>query len=225
VKRETRIEVGARWDEIPPGTTSATLAVTGPNGRRTVIRVPVHRPVLGPQPGSGFVEAGGVVSIEAEHYARAVVPAGREWLRIADHGRTLSGMTPLPVDSAASTPGADAMRLEYAMHLFTTGKVTVHATLAPTQKFQPGPGLRFAISFDDDPPQVVNIHADDSRAHWSKTVSDGVTVHATEHVIAKPGAHTLKYWVLDPGLVLHKLVVDTGGLLPSYLGPPESPRR
>jgi len=225
VARETRIEVGAAWDQVPAGATGATLTVSGPNNRRTVVQVPVHKPSTGPAAGVGFVETRGVVAMEAEHYSRAVAPSGREWLRIADHGRTLSGVTPLPVDVAASTQGADAMRLEYNMHLFTAGKVTVHATLAPTQKFQPGPGLRFAISFDDDPPQVVNLHADESRAHWGKTVSDGVTVLTTDHVIAKAGAHTLKYWVLDPGLVLQKLVVDAGGLLPSYLGPPESPRK
>jgi hypothetical protein len=28
---------------------------------------------------------------------------------------------------------------------------------------------------------------------------------------------------LDPGLVLQRVVVDAGGLKPSYLGPPESP--
>jgi hypothetical protein len=32
----------------------------------------------------------------------------------------------------------------------------------------------------------------------------------------------LKFWVLEPGVVLHKLVIDAGGLKPSYLGPPES---
>jgi len=66
------------------------------------------------------------------------------------------------------------------------------------------------------------VHADGSLAAWEKSVADGVTVLHSRHVIAEPGFHVLKLWTLDPALVLQKLVVDTGGLRPSYLGPPES---
>jgi hypothetical protein len=34
----------------------------------------------------------------------------------------------------------------------------------------------------------------------------------------------LKYWYVTPGVVLERIVIDAGGLKPSYLGPPESPR-
>jgi hypothetical protein len=164
--------------------------------------------------------------MEGEHYASAVAPAGREWKIIPNHGRTLSGVTPWPVmATAAAIDPADGMRLEYRMYLFSQGSVSVDAYLAPTQKFQPGSGFRYAISFDDEAPQVVNVHADESLGAWERAVADGVKVLTSRHAIARPGYHVLKFWAIEPGLVLQKLVVNTGGLRPSYLGPPESVRR
>jgi hypothetical protein len=53
-------------------------------------------------------------------------------------------------------------------------------------------------------------------------VSDGVAILTSKHEIRRAGYHVLKFWALDPGVVLEKLVVDAGGVRPSYLGPPES---
>ena len=42
------------------------------------------------------------------------------------------------------------------MCLFHAGKVDVNAILGSSQNFVPGRGLRFAMAFDDQPPQIIN---------------------------------------------------------------------
>jgi hypothetical protein len=94
----------------------------------------------------------------------------------------------------------------------------------------PTDGLTYAISVDGAAPQLVNITAasgaDDTTMNrqWERNTSDNVNRTVTTHQIVRAGRHTLKVWVVDPTVVLQKLVVDTGGLQPSYLGPPESRR-
>jgi hypothetical protein len=221
VDKQQRLLVDVRWDRVPADAAVAHVIITGPEGAQASVEVPLSHARA--EKLSGFVETGGVVAIEAEHHSRAVAPPGREWLRVPGHGHTLSGITTLPVDAPPATL-ADGMRLEYDVNLFKAGKVKVQATLAPTLKFRPGPGFRYAVSFDDQAPVVVDVHADSSQRHWERTVSEGVTRMMSEHQIAQPGRHTLRFWALDPGLVLQRLVIDAGGLKPSYLGPPESPR-
>lgn len=221
VAKDQRILVDVDWDAAPAGASSAELTIGGPLGARIKVTVPVNRQAA-TEPLPGHVETGGAVSIEAEHYTRALAPPGREWLTIPDYGHTLSGVTALPVEAPALEV-RDGMRLEYQVNLAKPGAVKVQAILGPTLNFQPGDGMRYAISFDDETPQTVNVHVDESEPTWRKNVSDGVIRFTTTHAVTGKGPHVLKFWSLHPGLVLQKLVVDNGGVKPSYLGPPESP--
>ncbi|MFN3790744.1 glycosyl hydrolase 115 family protein [Massilia sp.] len=223
IDKEQRILVDVDWNAVPTGSLEAELTVTGPEGAKVLVKVPVHKPAdLSPQSAQGHVESGGVVAIEAEHFSRSHAPRGRTWLRIPGYGHTLSGMTTMP-GAAPALSVDDGMRLEYDVHLFRGGEVKLHTVLGPTLKFQPGKGFRFGVSIDDGPVQEVNVHADESEQYWNKLVSDGVAKFVTTHRVDRPGRHTVKFWALDPGLVLQRLVIDAGGLQPSYLGPPESP--
>ena len=113
------------------------------------------------------------------------------------------------------------------MYLFSTGKFDVRAILSPTLNFMPDHALRFAISIDDEIPQIVTIvpehySAQNGNRDWEKSVEDNARFTHTTHAIANPGYHVLKVWMVDPGVVLQKLIVNTGGVKPCYLGPPES---
>lgn len=227
---QDRITLRVDWDRAPRGVTEVPVTVTGPDGARVVVKAVVDRPGLSRSRLDGFVEANGYVSIEADHYSRAVGSHGISWQRIPDIGRTGAGMEPFPVTAPRQTPGGSGPRLEYRVSLFTTGPVTVHAYLSPRNNPFPTDGLTYAVSFDDDAPRKVNVTkvtgADDGtmNAQWARNTSDNVNVTATEHHIRTAGVHVLKFWMVDPTVVLQNLVVDTGGLKPSYLGPPESLR-
>lgn len=251
VRREQRLWVSVDWKTAPAGAHSAPITITGPGEERYVVEAKIEN-YTSPSRDSlaGFVEGNGYVSIEAEHYTRAVNVPPVSWLRIPDFGRTLSGMTTLPADAPSQSLGAATPRLEYSMFLFDSGTVEVSTYVAPSLDFTGAPtGLRYAISFDDDPPLIVDIlmacHpersegpafqkgtekqnprcARDDMTSWEQAVANNVRISSTRHQLARPGEHVLKFWRVDAGIVLEKLVIDAGGVKPSYLGPPESFRQ
>lgn len=229
VEKQQRLWVSVDWQEAPAGTHRAAMTIAGPDGKSVVVQAVIHNPESPERDKiEGFIESNGYVSIEAEHYTRAVDADPIRWLVIPDFGRTLSGVTPMPVTVQRQTPTAAGPRLEYNMHLFSTGTVKVNVYVAPTQNFLNTEGLHYAVSFDDEPPQIINIHEKDTVPDWqyppawNQAVSENIKVLVSEHQINEPGAHVLKFWMVDPGIVLQKIVVDTDGVKPSYFGPPES---
>jgi hypothetical protein len=91
-------------------------------------------------------------------------------------------------------------------------------------------GLRYAAPFDDQAARNVDIIAatvsNDATVNspWGRNTGDNVNRTSTTHRIDTAGRHVLKFWMVDPTVVLSKIVIDTGGLKYSYLGPPESMR-
>jgi hypothetical protein len=232
VEQQQRLTVSVDWDRVPNGKHRVPITLDGPGtagfatGPR-VIQAIVHNPAAPKRDAvTGFVEGNGYVSMEAEHYARAVATAPARWQRIPGLGRTLSGMTMLPTTAPSHTPGGNGPRLEYRAFLFDTGTVTVKAYVSPTLNFSGSKtGVRYAVSVDHEAPQLVDITADSSNAGWEKSVADNIRILSTRHRVNRPGDHVLNFWFVDPGVVLQKLVIDAGGERPSYLGPPESYRR
>jgi hypothetical protein len=227
VEKQLRAAVEVDWSRAPRGTTRVPIVVSGA-GRTVTVEAVVRNPDVPRSWREGFMEADGHVSIEAEHTSANVAANGVRWRRIPGIGRTGAGMKPFPVTAASQEPGRGP-RLEYRMTLFTPGEVTVWAHLSPRAGVLPVPGLRYAVSFDDAAPQVVDIIKTSGADHslmnrqWERMTSDNVNLTATKHVLTA-GPHVLKFWMVDPTVVVQKLVVDTGGLRPSYLGPPESNR-
>jgi hypothetical protein len=228
VDKQVRAEVSVDWERAPRGDSRVPIEITGPAGSRVVVQALVKNPGVRVQELAGFVESNGYVSMEAEHFDRAVSRAPVTWQLLPNIGRTASGMTTFPVTAPRAAPGGDGPRLEYDVHLLRAGKLTVWVYLSPRNNVLYTDGLQYAVSIDDAAPQIVNVTAAlngiPMNRSWERNTSDNVNLTSTTHEVERAGAHVVKLWRVDPTVIVQKIVLDTGGLEPSYLGPPESLR-
>jgi len=170
-----------------------------------------------------FYEKNGYVSIEAEHYTKAVATNGTEWKVIPYVGRMVSGVTPFPVTAPMQKPGNNSPHLEYDFYVDKAGKANVQAYFSPTLNFHnKADGMQYAISIDYEAPQIIGINASTDAEVWRGWVSNNIIIKTSAHNIIKPGKHILKFWMVDPAIVLQKIVIDLDGVKPSYFGPPET---
>ena len=229
VDKEQRLWVNIDWSKAHKDSTNGFVKIAG-----TAAEVNVKINSFNPSEPTkdnldGFAEADGYVSMEAEHYTKKVDAGEVRWEKIDEYGQTLSAMSIFPVTAQSVTPPTNSPCLEYKMYLFNTGKIEVEAIVGSTLNFVPDRDLRYAVSFDDQPPQIISIVSKDyvvaySNNDWQEAVRNNMRKVKSTHTLTDAGYHTLKLWMVDPGVVLEKIVVNMGGLKPSYLGPPESYR-
>lgn len=206
-------------EPIPPLDSSAQDSVKAPEPRPEP--APLEKPADA-RPGD-FVERGGVVSIDAGHFTSRKDAGDGGWRVIPGLGRTGSAATVLP-SSLKITPG-DAPRLSYRLHVASGGPARVHVRLLPTHPIVSGQGLRLALALDDgDPlPLAVTEGFEPKSDAWNERVLAGATEATLElPEPLSPGWHTLHLVAVDAGVVVDRIVVDLGGLQPSYDGPEET---
>jgi len=221
IEKESRIWVEADWKNIPKNITEVPISITGAG--KMVEVAAVLNPLLNINPKEhGFAESNGFIAFEAEHYSKLVSQGEAGWQKIPGLGRTLSAMMPVPVNSPSLTLDQNSPRMDFDVLFNTSGEVTVSALISPTLNIYNNEGLCFAVSFDSQQPQIVNIHKGRTNPDWMESVRGNIVELKTKHRLEKAGKHTLKIWMIDPGIVLQRILIDCGGLKPSYLGPLES---
>jgi hypothetical protein len=225
IQYDERVYVSIDWNSVPQDVTEGSITLSGA-GREVNITVPLRKDV--PAAVEGFVENAGIVSIDAVNYQKAVGTKTTSWEVIPNLGRTGSALTTTPVTSAPQTAG-DGPYVEYEIVLLDSGEYALEAWFSPTLNFQKDEGLLYAFSIDGGTPEVANLHKDATAADWTypKWWNDAVTDNIMKQTVftktLSPGRHTIRYWMVDPGLVLQKIVLQKAGIeTQTYLGPPES---
>lgn len=172
---------------------------------------------------SYFQEAGGQVTLEAEHFIWSPERSQRNWITQT----TLSGYTGTAYLSAlpdtelqfTSNYTEASPELQYAINFTTTGTYTILVRgYAPNAA-----GDSLYVSVDDRPP-VVLTGFDPGIWSWATQVNTSPSDPAML-TITEPGLHTFRVWQREDGLRLDRIVLTTNaGYNPVGNGPPESER-
>ncbi len=174
----------------------------------------------------GFIEDKGYVSIHAENYGRKVKGTEGEWQVIDGLGYSGKVITALPYTVKPQTDRKEITKssplIEYEFFTFNFGKAQVYLQAIPTHAFYAQRGVRCAVAIDDAEPVVVDFQTFGRSNEWKQNVLRNAAIESSSHIINKAGKHTLKIWMVDPGVMIDKVLIDLGGWKDSYTFPPQT---
>ena len=98
--------------------------------------------------------------------------------------------------------------------------MSVHLYSLPFFPVYEGRGMKTGISFDGEPEVVTEYLPEEWSPQWKENVLRNSAVAVVKFPVDKTlSHHTLTIRGIDPGAMVQRVVLDYGGLLPSYVGP------
>ncbi|KAL2803354.1 hypothetical protein BJX63DRAFT_440187 [Aspergillus granulosus] len=225
---DTRAHISVDWNRAPRGLSWVSLnqLLHRRLSHNQKLILPINKTSI-PRKFMGHVESNGVISIEAEHHTRAESRNGVSYITLPYYGRTLSGMKLWPVVAPSQIAPAGP-KLVYNFFSFSPVRTarlvlllggTLDLDLTRPMK------VAFSIGDDSDKIQTKRLLPDydpgSLPTDWDTAVIRGGW-NVTAEVAVGTGAQMLNLWLLEPGVVVQKILLDFGGLEESALGPPES---
>ncbi len=223
-------------ENCAPPTPIVLEGVTCPFGRDVLIEEMMEEPVK-PLPGcvvlqaASFTENVPVVVKEQNGEQERIFAA--QFKVIPNYGRSdaAAKVYPVTMETAKRYDESGSVEnlpyLEYEFTADQTDDYMIRVYLAPSNHLDGDKvELRYAIGVDNQEAVVVNalpegyVAGDCYEPQWCRAVELNAhicksPVHLTE------GKHTLRFYGIDAGLLLQKLVIYRGELPESYLGPEE----
>lgn len=220
ISGEDRVWIDIDWARVPAGVEEVPITI---RAREDEVVVYARVNTFSGKEVKGFAEQNGYVAMEATNFSDKKELTGIKYGIIPDLGRTGSAVTLFPVTLDKNVLKNEEHYLEYKIYLDTPGEIKVHTLVSPTLNYENSQeGKRLAVSIDGNAPEIVRMHSGEDEKSWGKWVANNINDLVSIHQVDEPGEHLLRIRMLDPGIVLQKIIIDAGGLQPSYLGPEES---
>ncbi|KAF2787357.1 glycoside hydrolase family 115 protein [Melanomma pulvis-pyrius CBS 109.77] len=224
---DIRAVLSVDWAAAPTGASTVDITIKPATGTAVTLSLPLNN-VRVAENYTGYVASNGVVAMEMSRFTSRTPGSGGATVElIPNYGRTGEGLTLMPVTAGTQTV-ATAPKAVYSFYALTApsanAKLSVY--LPPSFNVAPSTPLRLAVALDNATPTTITPVPSSTLGAmpggWSESVVSGARVVSADLGKVGAGKHELSVWLLEPGTVVHRLVVDLGGVKSSHLGPWES---
>lgn len=218
---DQRVEISVLWSSVPCVLRdTVTIDVRSDEGDFEQVHLPVYNFQV-PPGFNGLIESDGVVSWMPA--ALSLNEKQKKDYRVYSFvGRESAGAIGL-----SSAQMADPAPLVYQV-LLTSDRPAITLTLYFTMVLETNPEASHSYDVVVNEIEQCGVPLLESPARgdlpvgWGKAVQDGVWQRRHVFKGVTSGINQIRYRPRTPGLLLEKIVVDLGGVRPSYLGPPQS---
>jgi hypothetical protein len=234
-----RVWMTIDWSRAPVGeNVQGTIHFITTN-QDLAVAVSVFNPAdTAPMRSADFVEDDRRIVALAAHASAFLPGKDAHWQVIQGLGYSGSDVAVFPtlvlVRSEPAAVAADSPCLQFKMWIQHPGDWNFSVRALPTFSLEAGQPQRYAIALDDEPPKIVPLPVANSIVsmpltisetdrRWQENVLRNAAIGSSIHTVAQAGLHTLKIWMVDPGIVLDAIIGDADNTRQSsYLYPPET---
>lgn len=219
--QQKRVWVSIDWDKTP-AEKQLNGSIRFRSGNKThTIGITAIQPDISVEGNSHFfVEDNGYISIYAENFNRVNNSGNQEWKVIEGLGYSGNSVW---VNPLKSTENSQLQRnnillstLEYDFYTNKAKEITITVYVIPVHPINENFSTRFAISVNNETPQVADHRTFGRSEEWKLNVLRNSAIITTRHHLVSEGKQLLKIHAMDPGVIIDRIVIDCGGLVKTY---------
>lgn len=171
-------------------------------------------------PQQSIVEKNGMAVVYAKSFVNNKPVGNLKWEALKGFGHSKATMQALPLSGSPVLDYGKTATLEFELFAETiTNDAELALVAIPTHPLDVDGKVRIAIQWNDEPIKILDFKTEGRSKTWKQNVLSNKAIKQTKVVIKTQGEQKLKIYMVDPGVLLDYIVLNTAKVaLPYKLG-------
>ncbi len=211
---DERLWIDIDWPGAPAQRASGFILVKGGNVEYRIDVVADNTEVAELREFKGFVESDGHIAMNASSFNKVNNTAGKTWTALDATATGRQWLEALPLSAKAETEEAQILKnpsLEYNFYNFNSAGATFNFYTIPTHPLSKQYEMRYAVRVDNLPISILNTKTTGRSQEWKDNVLRNYAIKSISVPQLKAGKHKLSIYMIDPGVILDRILISLDG--------------